>query len=443
LGDPKRESLQVGSQRAILVGVFHPDDGFGRYNALDELKGLVKTAGVEVVGEMVQFRETPHPSVCIGRGKLEELKQLVQATDAQVVIFDNNLSPSQGRALEQSLEMPIMDRSEVILDIFATHARTHEAMLQVELAQLMYFRTRLKRMWTHLERVGGGGTGGLGAGRGPGEKQLETDRRLIDKRISELKSKLRDVEQRRVRTVSLRREQPTVSIVGYTNAGKSTLMRTLTGADVLVEDKLFATLDTRTRRWKLPNFGDVLLSDTVGFVRNLPHHLVASFRSTLEEARNADLLLHVVDASSPEAERQIHAVYQVLEEIGIEAKNVLLVLNKVDQVADPSVIDVLRRHYEDTVTISAATRTGIDRLASVVANRLSGGFRDVEIETSAGNGRLFSWLTQHAEELSRTYTDDSASRVRIVCRIPHQAIGAIPMDDATVSEHVISPVTST
>jgi len=442
LGDPKRESLKVGSQRAILVGVFHPDDGFGRYNALDELKGLVTTAGVDVVGEMVQFRETPHPSLCIGRGKLEELKQLVQATDAQVVIFDNNLSPSQGRALEQSLEMPIVDRSEVILDIFATHARTHEAMLQVELAQLMYFRTRLKRMWTHLERVGGGGTGGLGAGRGPGEKQLETDRRLIDKRISELKSKLRDVEQRRVRTVSLRREQPTVSIVGYTNAGKSTLMRTLTGADVLVEDKLFATLDTRTRRWKLPNFGDVLLSDTVGFVRNLPHHLVASFRSTLEEARNADLLLHVVDASSQEAERQIHAVYQVLEEIGIEAKNVLLVLNKVDQVADPSIIDVLRRHYDDTVTISAATGEGIDRLASVVANRLSGGFRDVEIETNAGNGRLFSWLTQHAEELSRTYTDESASRVRIVCRIPHQAIGAIPSDDVTLTEHSVNPVAS-
>jgi len=434
LGDPKRESLKVGSQRAILVGVFHPDDGFGRYDALDELKGLVKTAGVEVVGEMVQFRETPHPSVCIGRGKLEELKQLVESTEAQMVIFDNNLSPSQGRSLEQSLQKPIVDRSEVILDIFATHARTHEAMLQVELAQLMYFRTRLKRMWTHLERVGGGGTGGLGAGRGPGEKQLETDRRLIDKRISELKDKLRQVEDRRIRTVSLRHEQPTVSLVGYTNAGKSTLMRTLTGADVLVEDKLFATLDTRTRRWKLPNFGEVLLSDTVGFVRNLPHHLVASFRSTLEEARRADLLLHVVDASSPEAERQIHTVYEVLSEIGIEVKNVLLVLNKVDRVSDPSVIDVLRRHYEDTITISAATGDGVDKLATIVAERLSGGFVELEIEASVGNGRLFAWLTQHAEELSRSYTDDSASRVQLVCKMPRQAINAIPGDDVTVVE---------
>lgn len=440
MGDPKRETLKVGSQKAILVGVFHPDSGFGRYDALDELKGLVKTAGVEVVGEIVQFRETPHPSVCIGRGKLEELKQLVQSTEAKLVIFDNNLSPSQGRALEQSLEMPIVDRSEVILDIFATHARTHEAMLQVELAQLMYFRTRLKRMWTHLERIGGGGTGGLGAGRGPGEKQLETDRRLIDRRISELKSKLHDVEERRARTVSLRREQPTVSLVGYTNAGKSTLMRSLTGADVLVEDKLFATLDTRTRRWPLPGFGDVLLSDTVGFVRNLPHHLVASFRSTLEEARHADLLLHVVDASSPEAERQIHTVYEVLKEIGIEVKNVLLVLNKADKVADPSVLDVLRRHYEGTVTISAADGVGLDRLAAVVADRLAGGFAEVTLETGVGNGRLFAWLTRHGEESSRTYTDDASTRVRIVCRIPRQALGGMPTDDVTMSVDGKEPV---
>ena len=429
MGDPKREELKVGSQRAVLVGVFHPDEGFTRENALDELKGLVKTAGVQVVGEMVQFRETLHPSLCVGRGKVEELKLLVEATDAEVIIFDNNLTPSQGRALEQSLEKPIVDRSEVILDIFATHAQTHEAMLQVELAQLLYFRTRLKRMWTHLERLGGGGTGGLGAGRGPGEKQLETDRRLVDKRISELKSRLRDVENRRQRTVSLRREQPTVSLVGYTNAGKSTLMRTITGADVLVADKLFATLDTRTRRWAIPGFGDVLLSDTVGFIRNLPHHLVASFRSTLEEARHADLLLHIVDASNPEAERQIHAVYEVLNEIGIDCRHVILVLNKVDRIEDQSMVDVLRRHYPETVTISAATGAGIDRLAALVAERLSGGMKVVEIETHSGNGKLFAWLARHSEELSRTYPDDSSARVRITCRIPGQYLGRIPVDD--------------
>ncbi len=435
MGDPKRDSLNVASQRAVLAGVFHPDDGFARTNALDELKGLVKTAGVEVVGELVQFRETPTPSTCLGSGKVEELKQLMEATDAQMVIFDNNLTPSQGRSLEQELQKPILDRSEVILDIFATHARTHEAMLQVELAQLMYYRTRLKRMWTHLERIGGGGTGGLGAGRGPGEKQLETDRRLIDKRIAELKARLREVEERRVRTVGLRREQPTVSLVGYTNAGKSTLMRALTGADVLVEDKLFATLDTRTRRWHVNAFGDVLLSDTVGFVRNLPHHLVASFRSTLEEARHADLLLHVVDASNLEAERQISTVYEVLKELGIEPKNVLLVLNKVDRVSDQSFVDVLRRRYEDTVTISAAEGLGLDRLNAVVAERLSGGFVEAEIETGVGNGRLFAWLNQHAEEHSRIYPDDASSRVRISCRLPRQAVGSIPREDTVVNLH--------
>ncbi len=432
MGDPKREQLKVSSQRAILVGVFNPDEEFTRENALDELKGLVKTAGVDVVGEMIQFRETPHPSLCIGRGKVDELKELVQATDAEVVIFDNNLTPSQGRALEQSLEKPIVDRSEVILDIFATHAQTHEAMLQVELAQLLYFRTRLKRMWTHLERLGGGGTGGLGAGRGPGEKQLETDRRLVDKRISELKQKLRDVEYRRQRTVSLRREQPTVSLVGYTNAGKSTLMRAITGADVLVADKLFATLDTRTRRWSIPSFGDVLLSDTVGFIRNLPHHLVASFRSTLEEARHADLLLHIVDASNPEAERQIHAVYQVLQEIGVDCSNIILVLNKVDRVQDQSLVDVLRRHYPDTVTISAATGVGIERLSSIVAERLSGGMVTIEIETDSGNGKLFAWLAQHSKELGRKYLTEASDRVRITCRIPEKFVPTVPAEDTHV-----------
>lgn len=429
MGDPKREELKVADQRAVLAAVIDPDECSDRDAALEELKGLVKTAGVQVVGEIVQFRDTPHPAHCLGTGKLDELKLLVESTDAEMVVFDNNLTPSQGRALEQAVEKPIVDRSEVILDIFATHAQTHEAMLQVELAQLMYFRTRLKRMWTHLERI----AGGIGAGRGPGEKQLETDRRLIDKRISELKRKLKDVEMRRARTVSHRREQPTVSLVGYTNAGKSTLMRALTGADVLVEDKLFATLDTRTRRWSVPNYGAVLLSDTVGFVRNLPHHLVASFRSTLEEARHADLLLHVVDASNPEAERQIHTCYQVLEEIGVDCSNVLLVLNKSDQVQDRSFIDVLRRHYEDTITISAATGDGIEKLSAIVCERLAGGFVTVELETDSGNGKLFAWLTQHAEELARDYTDETAARVRITCRMARRFATAIDEENTIVT----------
>ena len=428
MGDPKREELKVGDQRAVLVGVFNPDNVPDKESVLNELHGLVRTAGVKVVGEIVQFRDTPHPAHCLGAGKLGELQTFVKSRDANLVVFDNNLTPSQGRALETALEKPIVDRSEVILDIFATHARTREAMVQVELAQLMYFRTRLKRMWTHLERI----TGGIGAGRGPGEKQLETDRRLIDRRIAELKRRLSRVEHRRERTVSRRREYPTVSLVGYTNAGKSTLMRRLTGADVLVQDKLFATLDTRTRRWSLSGYGEVLLSDTVGFVRNLPHHLVASFRSTLEEARHADLLLHVVDVSNPDADQQIRTCFEVLEEIGIDCSNVLLVLNKVDQVPDPSFVAVLRRHYEDAVTVSAATGEGIDDLNSIVAERLAGGFVMAEIETDSGNGRLFAWLTQHAEELDRQYMGKTARRVRITCRLPYCHTVGIDNETTTV-----------
>ena len=261
--------------------------------------GLATTAGVQVVHEVIQVRPRPHPATCLGSGKIEELAELIEAHEAELVVFDNNLTPAQSRNLEEALQTIIVDRSEVILDIFATRAQTYEAKLQVELAQLLYFRPRLKRMWTHLERI----EGGIGTGRGPGERQIETDRRLIDRRVSELRRRLKEVESRRRREVARRADQLTVSLVGYTNSGKSTLMQVLAGADVLVADKLFATLDTRTRRWEIPGWGDVLLSDTVGFVRNLPHHLVASFRSTLEETRQADLLLHVADAGHPASDR--------------------------------------------------------------------------------------------------------------------------------------------
>ncbi|MCA9057772.1 MAG: 50S ribosome-binding GTPase, partial [Planctomycetaceae bacterium] len=217
------------------------------------------------------------------------------------------------------------------------------------------------------------------------------------------------------------------------NAGKSTLMRAITGADVLVADQLFATLDTRTRRWCIPNFGDVLLSDTVGFVRNLPHDLVASFRSTLEEARHADLLLHVVDAANPEAERQIHTVYQVLEEIGIKATEVLLILNKADRVEDPSVLDILRRHYDNTITISAATGDGIERLTRLVADRLAGGYVETILQAESGNGRFFAWMSQHGEELEREFSADG-SRVQMRCRIPRAFLRRLPPDVAEVTK---------
>lgn len=414
LGEPKREELKVESKRGILVAITPPGYTGTEEQAVAEIKGLAKTAGVDVVGHIVQRREHPHVATYLGSGKLDELKMLMKSQDAELAVFDNSLSPSQGRNIEKLLDIIVVDRSEVILDIFATHARTYEAKLQVELAQLLYLRPRLTRMWTHLERI----EGGIGSGRGPGEKQLEMDRRLIDRRIAELRRKLKDVEKRRERLVSAREETPTVSLVGYTNAGKSTLMNALTGADVYVADKLFATLDTRTRRWKIPHWGEILLSDTVGFVRDLPHHLVASFKSTLEEARNADLLLHVVDASDPEAEQQIETVNSVLEDLGANEIDSMLVLNKVDRLEDRSAIDILRAHHEHSISTSAVTGVGLERLTQVVAERLGHGIIEANVEADVGNGRLYSFLAEHAEVTETTYND--GNRVTYRCRIPYR-----------------------
>ncbi|MBX3437358.1 MAG: GTPase HflX [Planctomycetaceae bacterium] len=426
MADPKREELKVQAKRTVLVGVLTPRERAQQEAALDEMTGLVETAGAQVVGTLVQVRDKPDPATYIGKGKVEELTQLIEQVDAELIAFDVNLSPAQGKAIEEATGTVVVDRSEVILDIFATHARTYEARLQVELAQLLYMRPRLTRMWTHLERI----EGGIGSGRGPGEKQLETDRRLVDRRIAELKRKIQEVETRRERQVADRRDFPTVSLVGYTNAGKSTLMHALTEADVYIADQLFATLDTRTRKWTLPNWGDVLLSDTVGFIRNLPHHLVASFRSTLAEARHADLLLHVVDASHPQVARQIQTVNDVLKDIGVDSTDPLLVFNKADAVTDRATIDILRARHPEGVVISAARREGLDKLANAVADRLGDGYLDAEIETGVGNGRLFSWLAEHAEVKDRTYVD---SRVRLNCRIPRKLAAAIDAHDATVT----------
>ena len=426
MADPKREELQVKEKKAILAAVISPSSHINKEQALDELRGLVETAGVKVVGTLVQSREHPHPATCVGKGKLAELKQMVKHVDAELIVFDNNLSPSQGRNIEEETGTVIVDRSELILDIFATHAKTYEAKLQVELAQLLYFRPRLKRLWTHLERI----EGGVGAGRGPGEKQLETDRRLLDKRVSELKRKLSEVERRRERTVSHRFEHLTVSLVGYTNAGKSTLMNALTGADVYIADKLFATLDTRTRRWELPHWGEILLSDTVGFVRDLPHHLVASFRSTLEEARQADLLLHVVDSSNPEVEHHIKTVYQVLDEIGIDHQDAILVFNKTDKIEDRSKLDVLRLKYDNAISVSAVSGEGLDRLTQTVIDRLASGYAIVEIDTPVGNGKLLSQLEDHSLILSREYSSDD-SRVTLQARIARRFLPLLKLNEET------------
>jgi GTP-binding protein HflX len=424
LAEPKRVDLRVKQKRAILVGVVLPGAQRELEEPLDELRGLAQTAGVKEVGSLVQNRQVPDATTYLGKGKVAELKLLAELQQADTVIFDNNLSPSQTRNLEKELGKEIVDRSELILAIFATHARTHESKLQVELAQLLYMRPRLKRLWTHLER-----TEGAVGSRGPGEQQLETDRRLIDARVTELRARLKEVEKRRERQVSQRHEHLTVSLVGYTNAGKSTLMNALTGADAYVADQLFATLDTRTRAWIIPRFGRLLLSDTVGFIRDLPHNLVASFRSTLEEARHADLLLHVVDASSPAAEQQIATVKQVLREIGIDAARGVLVLNKTDAVRDRSYLDVLRANHDLAVSVSAVQRTGLDQLARVVAERLADGYVEATLETGVGNGRLRAYLAAHAEVVREDYVD---SQVMLQCRIPRRYLSTLPGDDVRV-----------
>jgi GTP-binding protein HflX len=282
----------------------------------------------------------------------------------------------------------------------------------------------LKRLWTHLSRLK------MGVGmRGPGEKQLEVDRRLVEKRIYDLRSELKVIQARKERQVAARSDHMTVSLVGYTNAGKSTLMNALTQADVLVEDKLFATLDTRTRRWQLPNWGPVLLSDTVGFIRDLPHRLIASFKATLEEARRADLLLHVADAGNPAVYDQISAVYSVLEEIGIEEKDALLVINKIDLVASESTLNGILNRYPNAIPISAKDQAGFEQLAFRVSDALSRTFRDVDVETSVGNGKLMAYLANHGEVLSKRF---DGVRAIIHCRLPQKYLGRINDPDTTI-----------
>lgn len=420
--EPERVQ-SVASETAVLVRVITKDQSFVE-NPLDELEGLATTAGTTVVGGLVQRREIPDRTTYLGKGKVEELKGTVDAHDADVVIFDNDLSPAQTRNLEKAMNVKVIDRTELILDIFASHAQTHESRLAVELAQLEYSLPRLKRLWTHLSRLK------MGVGmRGPGEKQLEVDRRLVEKRIYDLRGELKTVQARKERQVAARSDHMTVSLVGYTNAGKSTLMNALTQAGVLVEDKLFATLDTRTRRWQLPNWGPVLLSDTVGFIRDLPHRLIASFKATLEEARRADLLLHVADGSNPAIYDQVSAVYSVLEEIGIEEKDALLVVNKIDLVASESTLNGTLNRYPNAIPISAKDQTGFEQLAFRVSDALSRTFRNVDVETSVGNGRLMAYLAQHGEVLSKRY---DGVRAIIHCRLPQKYLGRINDPDTTI-----------
>jgi GTP-binding protein HflX len=423
-GDRPREELTVHLERAVLMSVALPGRPWISEDPLEELRGLTTTAGAVVVGGLVQRRQHIVPGTYIGKGKLEELQEEVKARDADVVIFDNDLSPAQVRNLEKGTGVKVLDRSELILDIFATRARSMEARLQVELAQLEYSLPRLRRMWTHLSRY----SGGIGL-RGPGETQLEEDRRLVALRIRDLRNRLAVVQARKEREVRSRAEEHTVSLVGYTNAGKSTLMNALTGAGVRVEDKLFSTLDTRTKKWRLSDWGQVLLSDTVGFIRDLPHHLVASFKATLEEARQARLLLHVVDAADPVAEEQIKAVNKVLDEVGCGKKPVLLVLNKVDEVHDLSLLHVLQSHHRRCVAISAAKGTGLEELREAVIEMLSADFANAQVEVGAGNGRVLAYLAAHAEIYRQEFHDN---RVTLRCYLPRHLVHHIQEPDVDI-----------
>lgn len=416
----------VASEEAVLVGVLLPERRVGE-DPLAELEGLATTAGVHVVGQLTQRLSVPYAATYLGRGKVEELKQLVDFYDADVIIFDNDLSPAQTRNLEKATARKVVDRTELILDIFASRAQTYQSRLAVELAQHEYAMPRLKRMWTHLSRQ----KKGVGL-RGPGEKQLEEDRRLVEKRIRDLRRELSGIELRKRREVAARSGAMTVSLVGYTNAGKSSLMNALTGAGVFVQDALFATLDTRTRRWQLPGWGPVLLSDTVGFIRDLPHHLVASFKATLEEARQADLLLHVADATNPAVGEQIAAASRVLEEIGIREKDAVLVLNKVDLLPDRARLDTLLARYPTAIPVSAHRRSGLRRLATAVSDALSRAFPDVDIEMGVDNGRLMAYLAAHGEILSKRYVD---SRVVVHCKLPKQYLGRIGEPGVSVRPH--------
>ena len=422
----RHRTNSMQSERAILVGVLL-DEPADPEHPLGELAGLAETAGAIVTAELTQRRASPDQTTYLGKGKVAELAALVAHHDADLVIFDNDLSPAQTRNLERELDVKVLDRSEVILDIFAARARTYEARLAVELAQLEYSLPRLKRMWTHLSRL----KMGIGM-RGPGEKQLEVDRRLVEKRIHDLQQEMHTIHSRRERQVAARHEHLTISLVGYTNAGKSTLLNALTGADVLAEDKLFATLDTRTRRWRLPGWGPVLISDTVGFIRDLPHRLIASFKATLEETRQADLLLHVADASSQLVDDQIAAVRAVLEELHVEEKDTLLVLNKVDAISDPVARRSLEARYPHAISVSARTGAGLPLLARTVSDCLGRRFNAVDVTTDAGNGRLLAWLAAHGEVLSRQFTDE---RVTVHCRIPAAMLGRIDPAEAEVIPH--------
>jgi GTP-binding protein HflX len=398
-------------QRALTIAVSpgEPD--------LAELRELLRTAGVASMGELIQRRQNPDPDTYFGKGKLEELKRALKDSDANLIAVDDELVPRQERNLEEATGVPVIDRTAIILDIFAEHAHSAEGKLQVELAQLEYNLSRMRGLWTHLERLGAGrGVGGIGT-RGPGESQIETDRRLARDRISALKRRLERTKGTR-RTMRAERERahlPTLALAGYTNAGKSTLLNAMTGAEAPVAHRLFHTLDPMTRAFEIGG-RTYLITDTVGFIRKLPHQLVESFATTLQETIDADLILHVVDAAAPEEDRleMMVAVDDTLREIGADERPRLLVLNKVDLLDEEARRELSFRH-PDGVQVSAVTGEGLDELAAAVEERFLATLRTMELLVPYDEGGSLSELHEVAGEMQR---DDTAEGVRVRARVP-------------------------
>nr|WP_296008670.1 GTPase HflX [uncultured Blautia sp.] len=408
--------LKEEQERVILVGV-QTREGDDTQDSLDELKDLVKTAGAETVGMMIQSREAIHPGYYVGTGKLEEIRMMAAAYDATGIVCDDELTPSQMNNLERELELKIMDRTMVILDIFAARARTSEGKIQVELAQLRYRASRLTGLGTSMSRLGGG----IGT-RGPGEKKLELDRRLIKVRISQLKKDLEQVKRHRelLREGRSRENIMTAAIVGYTNAGKSTLLNTLTDADVLEEDKLFATLDPTTRVLELPGKQRLYLTDTVGFIRKLPHHLIEAFKSTLEEAKYADFIIHVVDASNPQRDEQMYVVYETLKELGVQDKKIITLFNKQDKVTEPEVLRDFRAEY--VLKTAVKTGQGLEELKEVLEKVITEDQIYLERVLGYQEAGQVQMIRKYGQLLSEEYTPEG---IEIKARVPRTIYGKI------------------
>ena len=397
------ELLKNSKERAMLIALQtrHINRELAEEH-ISELEELANTAGAESIFKIIQSKNTMDPAFYIGKGKAEELAQLVELNDISIAIFDDDLTPVQVRNLEKLFNRKIVDRSGLILDIFALRAKSKEAKTQVELAQLEYMLTRLTRAWTHLSKQ----YGGIGT-KGPGETQIETDRRMIRTRISNLKEKLKSIESQRETQSKGRKDFVRISIAGYTNAGKSTLFNLLAKADVFAEDKLFATLDSTTRSFEINSREQILISDTVGFIRKLPPHLVASFKSTLNEVRDADIILHIIDSSHPYFEDHMQVVENTLKEFGSEHKKVIKVFNKIDAIGDKNRIDYIKNSYPDGIIISARKGINISSLTARIKKLIESAFVNEEIELGINESKLASKIHELAEVVSIKYDHET------------------------------------